>query len=190
MFNLKEVISVSLILFSVIDILGSIPIILDLKKKDGHIEAEKATLVAGFLMIGFLMAGESILKLFGLDLSSFALAGALVIFFLGIEMVLGIRLFRGEENTNSKSSSVVPLAFPVIAGAGTMTTIISLRAEYQQFNVLFGIALNLILVYVVLKASHQIEKFLGEAGADVLRKVFGVVLLAIAIKLFKANLPI
>lgn len=187
MVNFKEILSVSLVLFSVIDILGSIPIVIDLKKKTGKIESEKATLVAGLIMFAFLYLGDSILKLFGLDVASFAIAGALVIFFLGLEMVLGIHFFKSDE-THSKSSSIVPLAFPIIAGAGTMTTIISLRAEFQQVNLIIGIVLNLILIYVVLKAAGWIEKQLGQAGADVLRKVFGVILLAIAVKLIKSNI--
>lgn len=187
MLNFKEVISVSLVLFSVIDILGSVPVVIDLRKKaGGHVESEKATLVAGVIMIAFLFLGESILKLFGIDVSSFAIAGALVIFLIGMEMVLGIVLFR--DGNEAKSSSIVPLAFPMIAGAGTMTTIISLRAEYEQLNVLAGIVLNLIFVYVVLKASGWISKKLGTAGANVLRKVFGVILLAIAVKLFKSSI--
>ncbi|MCU0445796.1 MAG: MarC family protein [Microscillaceae bacterium] len=188
MLSFKEIISVSLVLFSVIDILGSIPVIIDLKKKTGYIESEKATLAAGIIMVVFLLLGDSILHLFGLDAASFAIAGALVIFFLGLEMVLGIHFFRGEQA--SQAGSIVPLAFPLIAGAGTMTTILSLRAEYSQWNILIGIALNLVFIYFVLKASSWIEKKLGKAGADVLRKVFGVILLAIAVKLFKTNIGI
>jgi multiple antibiotic resistance protein len=188
MLSFKEILSVSLILFSVIDILGSIPVIIDLKKKTGHIESEKATLAAGIIMVVFLLLGDSILHLFGLDAASFAIAGALVIFFLGLEMVLGIHFFRGEQA--SQSGSIVPLAFPLIAGAGTMTTILSLRAEYNQWNILIGIALNLVFIYLVLKASSWIEKKLGKAGADVLRKIFGVILLAIAVKLFKTNIGV
>jgi multiple antibiotic resistance protein len=187
MLNYKEILSVSLILFSVIDILGSIPVIIDLKKRTGMLHSEKATLVAGIIMIAFLFLGESILKLFGLDTPSFAIAGALVIFFLGLEMVLGIHLFRGEMQGDSGSTAIVPIAFPIIAGAGTMTTILSLRAEFNQISVLIGIFLNLILIYLVLRASNWIEKRLGAAGADVLRKVFGVVLLAIAIKMFRTH---
>ncbi len=186
MFNFKEIVSVSLVLFSVIDILGSIPIILDLKRKVGAIQSEKATLVAGIIMFLFLFLGESILKLFGLDVASFAIAGGLVIFFIGLEMVLGIHLFHAEPQATG--SSIVPLAFPLIAGAGTMTTIVSLRAEYSQFNVVVGIILNLVFVYLVLKSSSWIEKQLGQAGTDVLRKIFGVILLAIAVKLIKTNL--
>lgn len=186
MLGFKEVLSVSLILFSVIDILGSIPVIIDLKKKSGSIHSAQATFVAGLIMFSFLFLGENILHLLGLDVASFAVAGGLVIFFLGLEMVLGIHLFRGE--IESKTSAIVPLAFPIIAGAGTMTTIISLRAEYDLLVMCFGIAINLVLIYAVLKASSWIEEKLGKSGADVLRKVFGVILLAIAIKLIKTNL--
>jgi multiple antibiotic resistance protein len=186
MFNFKEIVSVSLILFSVIDILGSIPVIIDLRKRVGHIQSEKATFAAGLIMVVFLFLGESILKLLGLDVESFAVAGAIIIFLIGMEMVLGVHLFRGE--VDSSATSIVPIAFPLIAGAGTMTTIISLRAEYAQANILVGIVLNLILIYVVLKASTWLEARLGKSGANILRKVFGIILLAIAVKLIKANL--
>ncbi|GAB4398600.1 MAG: MarC family protein [Microscillaceae bacterium] len=186
--NWKEILSVSLVLFSVIDILGSIPIIIDLRRKAGHIQSEKATLAAGLIMLLFLFLGESILKLFALDVASFAIAGGLVIFFLGLEMVLGVHIFRNEPGLDTRSTSIVPLAFPLIAGAGTMTTIISLRAEFEQINILVGIVVNLVFVYLVLKTSSWIERKLGQAGADVLRKVFGVILLAIAVKLIKTNL--
>lgn len=184
--SVKEVISVSLVLFSVIDIIGSIPVIIDLKKKAGYIESEKATIASGLIMFAFLYLGESILHLFGVDVQSFAIAGALVIFFVGLEMVLGIHIFKGE--THGNASSIVPLAFPMIAGAGTMTTIMSLRAEFDQLTVLVGIALNLVFIYLVLKTSSWIERKLGHTGAEVLRKIFGVILLAIAIKLFKTNI--
>jgi multiple antibiotic resistance protein len=187
MFSFKEIISVSLILFSVIDILGSVPIIIDMRKRDGHIQSEKATLVAGIIMIAFLYLGKSILALFGLDVESFAIAGALIMFLLGMEMVLGIELFKADTS-GSSSSSIVPLAFPLIAGAGTMTTLISLRAEYSQPNVLVGVVLNLAFVYIVLKSSSWLEKKLGAAGFNILRKVFGIILLAIAIRLFKNNI--
>lgn len=183
---IKEIFSVSLVLFSVIDILGSIPIIIDLKRKKGSLEIGKTTLVAGLIMVVFLFLGESILRLFGVDTASFAAAGALIIFFLGLEMVLGIRLFK--ETVEDSPSSIVPLAFPLIAGAGTMTTLISLRAEYDQLSILAGIGLNLIFVYLVLRSAPWIERKLGHAGADILRKVFGIILLAIAIKLFRAHL--
>lgn len=187
MLNFKEIMSVSLILFSVIDILGSVPIIIDLRKQAGHIQSEKATLVAGVIMIAFLYLGESILKLFGLDVGSFAVAGALVMFIIGMEMILGRNFFKSDPET-LKSASIVPIAFPLIAGAGTMTTILSLRAEYEKPNILIGIVLNLILVYVVLKTSGWLGKKIGVNGFNILRKVFGIVLLAIAIKLIKVNL--
>ena len=187
MFSFKEIISVSLILFSVIDILGSIPIIIDLRKKAGHIQSEKATIVAGVIMVVFLFLGKSILSLFGIDVESFALAGALIIFLIGLEMILGIKLFKSDAAAAS-SSSIVPLAFPLIAGAGTMTTILSLRAAYSVPNILVGIVLNLIFIYIVLKTSGWLERKLGAAGFNIIRKVFGIILLAIAIKLFKNNI--
>jgi len=187
MFNFKEIISVSLILFSVIDILGSVPIIIDLRKKAGHVQSEKATLASGGLMFLFLFLGEGILKLFGIDVGSFAIAGALIMFFLGLEMVLGLRFFR-TDGEDVSSSSIVPLAFPLIAGAGTLTTLISLKSIYATSNILVGIVLNLIFVYVVLKSSNWLERKLGVGGFNVLRKVFGIILLSIAIKIFKTHL--
>lgn len=188
MFSLKEIASVTLTLFAVIDILGSIPIIIDLRKREGKIESEKATIISGVLMIAFLFLGQSILALFGIDFQSFAMAGAIIIFLIGLEMILGKDFFHNDPEV--KTGSVVPLAFPLIVGAGTMTTLLSLRAAYSLPNVLVGIVINLIFVYIVLKASAWLERKLGKAGANVLRKVFGVILLAIAIKLFKTNLPI
>lgn len=185
MLSLKEIFSVTLTLFAVIDILGSIPIILRLRARPGGIHAEQATLVAGVLMVVFLFVGESILALFGIDFQSFALAGSIVIFLIAIEMLLGITLFRSDPEAGG--GTIVPLAFPLIVGAGTMTTLISLRAAYSLPNVLVGIGVNLIFVYAVLRASPWIERKLGKAGEDILRRVFGVILLAIAIKLFKQN---
>lgn len=186
--SLQEIISVSLILFSVIDIIGSIPVIIDLKKKaGGHIQSEKATIVAVIIMIAFLFVGESILMLFHLDVQSFAVAGAIVIFLLGLEMVLGVSIYK-EDETLARSASVVPIAFPLIAGAGTMTTILTLKAAYHTINIFIGILLNSILVYAVLKLSNWIEQKIGRGGEAILRKVFGIVLLAIAIKIFRANL--
>lgn len=184
MLNFKEIISVSLILFSVIDILGSVPVIIQLRKKVGHVQSEKATMVSGIIMIVFLYLGESILKLFGIDLSSFAVAGALVMFLIGMEMILGLQLFRSEPDDIS-SASIVPIAFPLIAGAGTMTTLISLKVEYSTFNILVGIILNLIFVYIVLKTCGWLERKIGKSGFNILRKVFGIILLSISIKLFK-----
>ena len=184
MLNFKEIISVSLILFSVIDILGSVPIVIDLRKKLGHVQSGKATIVAGLIMLVFLFLGESILKLFGLDVASFAIAGAIVMFLIGMEMVLGIVLFK-HEDASAGSASIMPIAFPLIAGAGTMTTLISLKAEYQTLNIVIGVVLNLILVFVVLKTCGWLERKIGQAGFSILRKVFGIILLAISIKLFK-----
>ncbi|REE05758.1 MarC family protein [Marinoscillum furvescens] len=187
MFNLKEILSVSLILFSVIDILGSVPIIIDLRRKAGHVQSEKATLASGGLMILFLFLGEGLLKLFGIDVASFAIAGALIMFFLGLEMVLGIHFFK-SDNEDLSSSSIVPLAFPLIAGAGTLTTLISLKSIYATPNILVGVILNLLFVYVVLKSSNWLERKIGAAGFNVLRKVFGIILLSIAIKIVKTHL--
>lgn len=187
MFNFKEIFSVSLILFSIIDILGSVPVIIDLRKKSGHIQSEKATIVAGIIMVAFLFLGESILKLFGLDVQSFALAGAIIIFLIGMEMILGIELFRADVG-DAGSHSIVPIAFPLIAGAGTMTTLVSLRSEYALENILIGIVINLAFVYLVLKTSGWLERKLGVAGFNIIRKVFGIILLAIAIKIIKSSL--
>jgi len=186
MFDLKEIFSVTLILFSVIDIIGSIPFIIIIRKKEGRIHAEKATIISAALMIGFLFLGQGILKLFGLDVASFAVAGAIVIFIVAMEMILGITLIKDDANSRG-SGSIVPLAFPLIAGAGTLTTILSIRAVYSEINILIGIVLNLIIVYVVLRASSWLERVLGESVFSVLRKVFGVILLAIAVKIFKDN---
>ncbi|MBG08099.1 MAG: hypothetical protein CME68_05035 [Halobacteriovoraceae bacterium] len=185
-FQFKEILSVTLVLFSVIDILGSIPIIIDLRKKNRIIDPGKATIVSGILMVLFLYIGETILELFALDVQSFALAGSLVMFLIGMEMVLNIVIFKPEPEISS--TSVVPLAFPLIAGAGTMTTLISLRAEFEKVNILLGVFLNLIFVYVVLRASGWISRKLGVGGANVLRSVSGIILLAISIKIFKKNL--
>jgi multiple antibiotic resistance protein len=184
MFSFKEIITVSLILFSVIDILGSVPIIIDLRKKVGHVQSEKATLVSGLIMVIFLFLGEHILKLLGIDVGSFAISGAIIMFLIGMEMVLGLQIFK-QDPAASSTASVVPIAFPLIAGAGTMTTLISLRAEFSVANILVGIFVNLIFVYIVLKTCGWLERKIGHAGFQILRKVFGIILLSIAIKLFK-----
>jgi multiple antibiotic resistance protein len=186
MFSFKEIFSVSLILFSVIDILGSIPFIITIRKREGRIYAEKATFISAGLMVLFLFLGQSILKLFGLDVASFAVAGSIVIFIVALEMILGITLIKDDPDAKG-SGSVVPLAFPLIAGAGTLTTILSLRAVYQELNILIGILLNLIFVYAVLRSSGWLERVIGKSGFAVLRRVFGVILLAIAVKIFKSN---
>lgn len=187
MFDLKQIFSVTLILFSVIDILGSIPIVVNLRKKVGHIQSEKATLAAGFLMILFLLVGKSILNLFGIGVEDFAIAGALIIFALGAEMILGIELFKPDPEASS-GASIVPIAFPLIAGAGTLTTILTLKSEYTQANIAVGIIINLVIVYGVLKSTNWLERKLGKTGLDVLRRIFGIILLSIAIKIFKSAL--
>ena len=182
--NWKDIFTISMILFAVIDIVGSIPIIVDLRSKMGHIQSEKATIVAAVIMIAFLFVGEEILKLIGIDANSFAVAGSFVLFFLALEMILGIQLYKED---NPSTASIVPIAFPLIAGAGTMTTILSLRAVYDKINIIIAILINVILVYGVLKSSGKIERLLGNNGLGVIRKIFGVILLAIAVKLFAAN---
>lgn len=183
--NIKEIITATMVLFAVIDIIGSIPIIIDLRRKVGHIQSEKASVVAVIIMIAFLFVGEEILKLIGIDVNSFAVAGALVILFLALEMILGVQLFKDEA---PETASVVPLAFPLIAGAGTMTTILSLRAEYHAINIIIAIIINMVFVYIVLKSSKKIERLLGKGGINVVRKIFGVILMAIAVKLFATNI--
>lgn len=182
--DFREILTVSMVLFAVIDIVGTIPIVVDLRSKHGHIESEKASLVAGIIMIVFLFVGEELLNLIGIDVHSFAVAGSFVLFFLALEMILGIRIYREEEGS---SASIVPIAFPLIAGAGTMTTLLSLRSQFHSLNIVIAIILNIIVVYIVLKSSAKIEKMLGKNGLGVIRKAFGVVLLAIAVKLFAAN---
>ncbi|WP_313804834.1 MarC family protein [Flavobacterium sp.] len=182
--DLKEILTVGMVLFAVIDIVGTIPIIVDLRSKVGHIQSEKASVVAGIIMIAFLFVGEEILKFMGVDVKSFAVAGSFVLFFLALEMILGITLYKDEEPS---TASIVPIAFPLIAGAGTMTTLLSLRAEYHTINIVIAVIINIIIVYVVLRSSAKIEKVLGKNGLGVIRKVFGVILLAIAVKLFAAN---
>lgn len=179
--------SVTLILFAVIDILGSIPFILNLRKRYKHIDAFKITLISGVLLFLFLYIGESILDLFGVDVQSFAIAGGLIMFFLGLEMVLNIEIFKHDPQLEH-SSPVIPLAFPLIAGAGSMTTLISLNSQFARININFGIVLNLIFVYGVLKASDFIDKTLGVTGSIILRKFFGTILLAMSIKLIRSGL--
>jgi multiple antibiotic resistance protein len=183
-FDFKEIATIGMVLFAVIDIVGSIPIIVDLRNKHGHIESEKASLVAAIIMIVFLFIGEEFLKLIGIDVHSFAVAGSFVLFFIALEMILGIRIYR---DTEASSASIVPLAFPLIAGAGTMTTLLSLRSQFYVENIVVAIILNVVVVYGVLKSSSRIEKMLGKTGLGVVRKTFGVVLLAIAVKLFASN---
>lgn len=182
--SIKSIITVTMILFAVIDIVGTVPVIISLKQKVGEIKAEKASIWATIIMLVFLFLGENILGFLGIDLKSFAIAGSLVLFFLGLEMLLGIRLFRDEIPS---TASIVPLAFPLIAGAGTMTTLLSLRTEHSVENIIIGIFINMTLVYITLRNLKFIENLLGETGLAVIRKVFSFILLAIAIKLFRSN---
>lgn len=186
-FDLREIGSITMILFAVIDVIGSLPVLLDLKSKHGHIESEKATLVSGGIMIVFLFIGQSILELIGIDVKSFAIAGSLIIFFLALEMILGMRFYKDDS---SATASIVPIAFPLIAGTGTLTTLLSIRAAYYVENIIAAILINLVFVYVVLKNISPIEKVLGAGGINILRKVFGVILMAIAVKLFRSNLGV
>jgi len=183
-FSYNQILSVTMILFAIIDILGSIPILISLRNKAGHLQSGKASIVALLIMILFLFAGEELLRIIGLDVSSFAIAGSIVIFIIAMEMILGINLFKEEV---SESVSIVPLAFPLIAGSGTLTTLLSLKSEYATQNIIVGITLNMLFVYIVLKNTVRIEKLLGKTGVSILRKAFGIILLAIAVKLFRNN---
>jgi multiple antibiotic resistance protein len=182
--RLLDVFSVFMILFAVIDITGAIPFILELKRKSGEIEAGQATLVAYVILLLFLFIGEPFLRLFGVDIRSFAIAGSFVLLFLGLEMVLGIEFFKFES---IKNTSIFPLAFPLIAGAGSMTTIISLKAAYDLWTIFIALTLNMVLVYLVLRATKFVERMLGTTGILIMTKVFGIILLAIAIRLFLSN---
>src|ERR1700760_949425 len=183
-FVMKEILSVTTILFAIIDILGAIPVIIELRLKAGHIQSEKASIAVLVLMIGFLYAGKGLLDIIGLDIPSFAIAGSFVIFFIAMEMILGIKVFKEEM---PETVSIVPLAFPLIAGAGTMTTLLSLKSQYQTQNIIVGIVLNTLFVYLVLKNVGWLERLFGKTGISILRKAFGIILLAIAIKLFRSN---
>ena len=182
--NIMEILATFMVLFAIIDILGSIPIILDIKTKTGALFPGKTTIVAFIIMLLFLFIGEPLLGLFGVDISSFAIAGAVIVFLMGLEMVLGIQLFKHDLGG---SGAIVPIAFPLIAGAGSITTLLSLRAEYQTINILVALSLNMIIVYLVLRLTTFFERILGPNGVHILRKFFGIILLAIAIKLFLSN---
>ena len=183
-FNILDMLSVFMVLFAVIDIIGAIPIILDIKAKGNEIEAGKVSIISFIILMLFLVLGEQILNVFGVDISSFAIAGSLVLFFLAMEMVLGIQIFKSDT---PKGASIVPIAFPLVAGAGSITTLLSMRAEYSFLNIAIALTLNIILVFIVLKLTKVIEKLIGETGVMILRKVFGIILLAIAVKLFMSN---
>ncbi len=184
-FSYKEILTVAFTLFAIIDIIGSVPILISIKNKAGGIREFRVTVIAGALMLLFLFLGGPILNILGLDVKSFAVAGSIVIFILGLEMVLGIEFFKSDGDV--KASTVVPLAFPLIAGSGTLTTIMSLKANYGVYTILIAIVLNLIVIYTVLKSLSGISKLLGPSGLIAIRKFFGVILLAISVKIFAAN---
>ena len=186
-FDIKEIFTAFMVLFAVIDIVGNIPIIIDLRKKAGHIQSEKASIVAGVILIVFLFVGKSILKLVGIDVHSFAVAGAFILFFIALEMILGITLYKQDEDAKL-NATVFPLAFPLIAGPGSLTTLLSLRSEFYSENIILAVVINVILIYFVLKTSAKIERFIGQNGINITRKIFGVILLAIAVKLFTSNI--
>jgi multiple antibiotic resistance protein len=185
-FHFDQLLTVTFTLFAVVDIVGSIPLLISLKEKMGGIKSFQATFVSGALMILFLFAGKPFLKILGLDIRSFAVGGSIVIFLLGLEMVLGHEIFKGDKDAHA--GSVVPIAFPIIAGSGTLTTIMSLKANFDEVYILSGIVINLIVVYIVLKGLNWIENALGAAGLLAVRKFFGVILLAIAVKIFSSNI--
>ena len=187
-FNIKEIFTAFMVLFAVIDIVGNIPIIIDLRKKVGHIQSEKASLIAGIIMIVFLFLGKSLLELIGIDVYSFAVAGSFILFFIALEMILGITLYKDDEDTESITATVFPLAFPLIAGPGSLTTLLSLRAEFFIENIIIAVLCNVVVIYLVLKTSPKIERIIGANGIKIIRKIFGVILLAIAVKLFAANI--
>ena len=187
-FSWVELFKATMVLFAVVDIFGSIPIILKLKQEAGDIHPLRASVVSLVLMVAFLIVGENLLKVFGVEVEAFAVAGAFILFFMSLEMILGVKLFRDE--VTGKMASIVPLAFPIIAGAGTMTTIIALRAEFHMGYIIFAILINILIVYLVLSSTKVIERILGEGGIAIIKKVFGIILLAIAVKLFSSNIQL
>jgi multiple antibiotic resistance protein len=185
-FDSSELFKATMVLFAVINIVGSIPLIIKVQAQSGDIHPVRTSIVSLGIMIGFLILGESILRLFGVNVRSFAVAGSFILFAMSTEMIFGVRLFR--DNATGKTASIVPLAFPIIAGAGTMTTLISLGAEFRNFNIVLAILINIVIVYVVLRLTRRIERLLGPGGIAILQKVFGIILLAIAVKLFSTNI--
>ena len=185
-FNLLQITSASMVLFAISDILGAVPIILNIKSKGQEVNALKASAVALLILIAFLFTGEGVLRLFSVDIQSFAVAGSLIIFMFSIEMILDVEIFRNKSPEGT--SSIVPIAFPLIAGPGSFTTLLSLRAEYSAENIITALILNLILVYFVLKSTFRVEKLMGVGGIYIIRKVFGIILLAMAVKLFTRNI--
>ena len=177
-FNFKEILTATMILFAVIDIIGSLPIIISLREKAGHIQSEMASVIAAVLMILFLFLGERILSLIGINVNEFAVAGSLILFFLALEMILGITLFKEDEDTSPKLASVFPLAFPLLAGPGSLTTLLSLRAEYSIQNIIVAVLINILFIYIVLKTSGKIQRIIGKNGIIIIRKVFGVIFIS------------
>lgn len=184
LFHWRDIASISMVLFAVIDVVGAVPVIIELKKRAGHLNAFNITWVSGLIMIVFLFLGQTMLDLIGIDVASFAIAGSFILFVIAVEMVLGIRIYKDDA---SNSPSIVPIAFPLIAGAGTLTTLLSLRAQYAIQDIAVGVLINLVFVFGVLRNLYRIENLLGTGGINILRKVFGVILLALAVKLFKSN---
>ena len=184
-FHFDQLLTVIFTLFAVIDIVGSIPLLIAMKEKSGAVKSLRVTLISGALMILFLFLGKPFLQILGLDVKSFAVGGSIVIFLLGLEMVLGHEIFKGDKNAHS--GAVVPIAFPIIAGSGTLTTIMSLKANFEEYYIALGILVNLVIVYAVLKSLNFIERMLGPGGLLAVRKFFGVILLAIAVKIFSSN---
>jgi len=182
--SIREIVAAFMVLFAIIDITGSIPIILNIKARTGNVDAGQATLVSLAIFLAFLIFGEGLLKIFGVDANSFAIAGSFIIFLLGMEMILGVEFFKHDA---PGGGTIVPIAFPLIAGAGSITTILSLKAEYHTINILIALLLNMVVVYVVLRMTSAFEKLLGQAGLHILKKFFGVILLAIAVRLFLHN---
>ena len=183
-FDFKETFTASLVLFAVINIIGSIPIVITLKEKVGHIQSEKASIVSGVIMIAFLFVGKNILNLIGIDVNSFAVAGSLIIFFIALEMIMGISIYKNDV---PETASIVPIAFPLIAGPGSLTTLLSLRAEFELVNIIIAVICNILVVYIILKSTNLMSKILGKSGIAVIQKVFGIILLSIAVKLFATN---
>lgn len=188
-FDLKQIITAFMVLFAVIDIIGNIPIIINLRKKAGHIQSEKASIIAGIIMVVFLFLGENLLKFLGVEVEEFAVAGSFILFFIALEMILGITLYKDDED-EALNASVFPIAFPLIAGPGSLTTLLSIKTEYDFENILVAIFLNVMLIYFVLKTSVKIEKLIGANGIKIIQKIFGVILLAIAVKLFTTNIKV
>lgn len=185
--NFKQIATATMVLFAVIDIIGSIPLIISLRDKAGEIKSARASLIAAVVMIIFLFIGEEILKLIGINVNEFAVAGSFILFFLALEMILNITLFK-ENSDNTNSATVFPIAFPIVAGPGCLTTLLTLRAEYDMANIIVAILVNIIVVFVILKTSNKLQKILGKNGIAIIQKIFGVILLAIAVKLFTSNI--